>query len=167
MGRRHPRWCVPVKRGAPLKRKTPLRRTPLERVQADLANDKGRVPRNRQVAARRRRDDSQWRSDVMDKRGHRCRACGGDRDVQSDHLIPRAQGGPSIVANGLPLCGPFGRGCHDRKTAHQLKIRREWLDPDQVAWLELEGHTMWLPDGTVAGRHNVLFAAANDTEERQ
>jgi 5-methylcytosine-specific restriction endonuclease McrA len=134
----------------------------MQRVIADLAPASEVTDWQR---AKTRRNDSLWRSDVMDKRGRRCRACGGDRDVQSDHLIPRSQCGPSIVENGTPLCGPFGRGCHDRKTAHRLLIRREWLDPDQVAWLELAGHARWLPDGTVAGRHNVLFAAVNDTEE--
>jgi hypothetical protein len=144
-----------------------MRRRPLEQVSADLDNDRAErqgLPRSNVGSNRNQRNDSRWRSDVMEKRGHRCRACGGDRDVQSDHLIPRSQGGPSIVENGTPLCGPFGRGCHDRKTAHLLLVKREWLDSDQVAWLELAGHAIWLPDGTVAGRHNVLFAAANDTE---
>lgn len=154
-------------RRTPLQRKLPMRRRPLEQVSADLDNDRAErqgLPRSNVGSNRNQRNDSRWRSDVMEKRGHRCRACGGDRDVQSDHLIPRSQGGPSIVENGTPLCGPFGRGCHDRKTAHLLLVKREWLDSDQVAWLELAGHAIWLPDGTVAGRHNVLFAAANDTE---
>lgn len=73
-------------------------------------------------------------------------------------MIPRSQGGPSVVENCVILGGPFGCGCHDRKTAHTLLIQREWLTRAQVWWLEAEGHAWWLPDGTVAGRHCVLFA---------
>lgn len=154
-------------RRTPLQRKLPMRRRPLEQVSADLGNDRAErqgLPRNNAGSNRNRRNDSQWRSDCLAMRGEWCRACGGNVHVQMDHMIPRGQGGPSVVENGLPLCGAFGRGCHDRKTAHLLLVKRGWLDSDQVAWLELAGHAIWLPDGTVAGRHNVLFAAADDTE---
>jgi hypothetical protein len=97
----------------------------------------------------------------MAARGTLCRGCGGREHVQADHLIPRSQGGPSIVANGLPLCGEFGTGkCHVRKTNHELLIKREWLDGDQLDWLKASGNAWWLPDGTVAGRHCRLFAPA-------
>ena len=79
-----------------------------------------------------------------------------------DHVIPRSQGGPSVVENGLPLCGPFGNGCHDLKTAHRLLIEQSMLDVDQIQWLADSGHVWWLPDGSVAGRHCVLFAALNE-----
>lgn len=157
----------PMARRTPLQRKLPMRRRPLEQVSADLNDDtaerQGLPPRHLN-SNRTRRNDSKWRSDCLAERGAWCRACGGTVHVQMDHVIPRAQGGPSVIENGVPLCGAFGRGCHDRKTAGRLKIRREMLDPDQIAWLELAGHAMWLPDGTVAGRHNVLFAALHDTE---
>ncbi|MGH9290289.1 MAG: HNH endonuclease [Acidimicrobiales bacterium] len=86
------------------------------------------------------RGDGGWRGAVLDARGARCRGCGDVADVQADHLIPRSQGGESVVANGLPLCGPWTRlgpagGCHAAKTAHRLLIPRWWLDGDQVAWL--------------------------------
>lgn len=156
-----------MKRGAPLVRKKPMRRRPLEQVSEDLANENaarnGRPPRHL-GSHRNRRNDTQWRNDCLEARGERCRSCGTTMNVQMDHMIGRGQGGPSVLENGLPLCGPFAKACHDRKTAGLLKIRREWLDSDQVAWLELAGHAIWLPDGTVAGRHNVLFAAVNDTE---
>lgn len=122
-----------MKRSQPLVRRTPLR-------------------------AKHRRNDSSWRTECLARRGAWCRACGSSRDLQSDHLIPRSQGGPSIVENGLILGGPFGCGCHDRKTAHQLLIQRAWLDPDQLTWLEQEGHATWGPDGVVSGKHCRLFA---------
>lgn len=106
---------------------------------------------------KRRRNDSTWHNDVIALRGNHCRACGRP-DPQTDHLIARSQGGPSVTANGLPLCGPFAGGCHDAKTAGRLKIRREWLDPDQITWLQEAGHAWWLDDGTVAGAHCGLFA---------
>ncbi|MCA1695668.1 MAG: HNH endonuclease [Actinobacteria bacterium] len=133
-----------MKRGKPLQR-----RKPLNQVAAEL-----RPRRN----TARPRNDSQWRTQCLELRGAWCRACGGARDVQVDHLIPRSQGGPSITQNGLILGGAFGCGCHDRKTAHTLLIQRDWLDPDQIEWLAQEGHARWLEDGTVGGRHCTLFA---------
>jgi predicted restriction endonuclease len=113
-------------------------------------------------ATKKARNDSPWRNEVMQRYGPACVACGTVRHVQADHLIPRGQGGPSVVENGLPLCGEFGRpgwkGCHPAKTDHELLIRKEWLAPEQVAWLEEHGHARWEKDGTVAGRHCWLFA---------
>jgi 5-methylcytosine-specific restriction endonuclease McrA len=110
----------------------------------------------------RRRDDAAWREACLVVRGERCRVAGCPHPwpVQMDHLIPRAQGGPSVVENGLPLCLLH----HQAKTEHRLRIRREWLDPDMTAWLEAEGHARWLLDGTVAGRHCRLFASIQGDE---
>jgi 5-methylcytosine-specific restriction endonuclease McrA len=107
-----------------------------------------------------RRNDAPWRAEVFELRGGYCRvpACGG-RDLQCDHLIPRSQGGPSVVPNGWPLC----RAHHEAKTAHELKIRPEWLDEDQVEWLATEGHATWGEDGEVRGRHRRLFTVRGET----
>jgi 5-methylcytosine-specific restriction endonuclease McrA len=101
-----------------------------------------------------RRNDAPWRSEVFALRGAYCRVpgCVG-RDLQCDHLIPRSQGGPSVVPNGVPWCQEH----HDQKTAHQLRIRPEWLDGDQLEWLAAEGHAVWDETGEVRGRHRRLF----------
>lgn len=89
-----------------------------------------------------------WRAAVLARRGERCRNC-GDPQVEADHLIPRSQGGDDVVENGLPLCGvwsklsPFPGGCHKAKTEKRLRISREMLDPDQIAWLAERGWVRW------------------------
>lgn len=118
---------------------------------------------------RSRRNDGPWRDEVLAEYGASCRVC-GDLNVQADHLIPRAQGGPSIVANGLVLCSEWSvvtpGGCHPAKTAHRLKIDRDWLEPGQIEWLEREGHAWWLADGSVAGRHFKLFRPYRSATEK-
>ena len=107
---------------------------------------------------RRPRTDSAWRAECVARRGSYCRGCGDTRQPQADHIIPRAQGGPSVVENGMILGGPFGCGCHDRKTAHRLLVQRAWLDDDQVQWLAEHGHVTWTASGEPTGRHAFLFA---------
>jgi hypothetical protein len=127
-----------------------------------------RTAKRRASRARQRaRNDAPWRAEVMALRGEQCRACGSTQQVEADHVIERSQCGPSIVENGLPLCGEFGPcQAHLRKTRNQLQIRRDWLDPDQIEWLDRQGHARWDPDdGTVSGRFWKTFApAGNDTE---
>jgi hypothetical protein len=125
------------------------------------------------VSAKRRRNDAPWRNACIALYGDCCANCYAT-GCQMDHMIGRGQGGPSVVENGLPLCGPgsslspFPGGCHQAKTDGKLKIRPEWLWPDQVAWLAENGHATWHPDtGEVSGRHMKVFAddrrAAHDT----
>ncbi len=129
----------------------------------ELANlDSGSVGSQR-MTPRQRRNDSRWAKDCLFRYGPWCRACGDTRHIQVDHLIPRAQCGPSILVNGLILGGPFGCGCHDRKTAHQLLVRREWLTRGQVWWLQGEGHVWWTEDGEVWGHHRKLFAPVGES----
>lgn len=99
----------------------------------------------------RRRNDAPWRLECIAARGNYCRACGHYGDVQVDHIKPRSAGGLSVVENGLPLGGPFSCACHDAKTAHRLKLRRDMLDPDQIAYLADIGWVWWTDDGEVWG----------------
>lgn len=96
----------------------------------------------------RRRNDAPWRRTVENFRGSHCRACGTIRDVQADHVLPRSQGGTSVVENGTMLC----RRHHEQKTNGVLKYEFAWLDADQVAWLAEMGWVTWDGDGKPYGR---------------
>lgn len=103
---------------------------------------------------KRRRNDSSWRRDCLEVRGLWCRSCGTSYGLEIDHLIPRSQGGLSIVENGLLLC----RDCHRKKTEHRMLVDPMWLDEDQLEWLASEGHVMFDEDtGEPYGRHCRLF----------
>lgn len=101
-----------------------------------------------------RRNDGPWRVNCLVKRGAYCRACGSSKHIEVDHIWPRGQQGPSVIENGLPLCGSWGDcGAHDKKTAGVLMIERSWLDEDQIEWLAEQGWVSWSPvDGVVTGR---------------
>lgn len=105
---------------------------------------------------KRRRNDSKWRATCLVRRGAWCRACGTSRDLQCDHMVPKAHLGPSVVENGLILC----RRCHQLKTDHRLLIQRGWLGEDQVSWLRDTGNAVWSPEGVVSGQRCRLFADA-------
>lgn len=45
--------------------------------------------------------------------GYHCGYCGRDRPLQPDHRIPLKRGGPNVIANIIPACGP----CNQRKAA--------------------------------------------------
>lgn len=110
----------------------------------------------------RRRNDAPWRRAVLARYGGVCAACGHGRVeyLECDHLKPRSQGGQSDVENGLPLCGPWGgNDCHARKTAGQLKIRKDWLAADQLQYLRDIGWVWWT-DGEVYGPGRNHFEAA-------
>ena len=130
-----------------------------ERVEAKLRKA---LLDDRPKKRRRPRTDSTWRAECVARRGSYCRGCGDTRQPQADHIIPRAQGGPSVPENGMILGGPFGCGCHDRKTAHRLLVQRAWLDDDQVQWLAEHGHVTWTASGEPTGRHAILFARLVD-----
>ena len=95
-----------------------------------------------------RRNDAQWREDVLAAYGRSCVVCATTRWLQADHVWPRGQGGPSDVRNGLPLCEEH----HRAKTEGRLRIRYEWLAEDQRAFLREAGWVWWDADGLPCGR---------------
>lgn len=115
----------------------------------------GQAP-TRRWPTRAGRNDSVWRAECLETRGAQCRvpSCLRMVDVQVDHLIPRAHGGPSVVENGLVLC----RHHHEMKTNHELLVDPTWLEPDQVRWLSDNGYADWLVDGIVVGTRRRIFA---------
>jgi 5-methylcytosine-specific restriction endonuclease McrA len=95
-----------------------------------------------------RRNDSQWRADVLELRGEYCRSCHTSHWLQIDHIKPRSQGGTSVVENGTVLC----QHCHDLKTRRLIKYYHDWLDPDQHHWLKTIGWVWWDQFGEPHGR---------------
>lgn len=118
------------------------------------------APQKRSRNVQRRRSDGPWRNDVMARRGEVCVSCGTRQHVQADHVWPKGQGGPNDVRNGLPLCGGFGNGCHDRKTAGTIVIEFDWLDDEQRAWLAEVGWVAWDEEGQPYGRGWKHFGSA-------
>jgi 5-methylcytosine-specific restriction endonuclease McrA len=51
------------------------------------------------------------RAACLARDGYLCADCGGPA-TDADHVIPRAAGGPDVLANLISRCGP----CHDRRT---------------------------------------------------
>lgn len=107
----------------------------------------------------KRRNDSAWRAECLEAWGHSCVVCGAT-PVQMDHIMPRSQGGESIVWNGLPLCEPD----HRAKTEHRLLIRPEWLSDGQRAYLRARGWVWWDETGRPCGRGMRSF---DDTADRR
>jgi hypothetical protein len=83
----------------------------------------------------------------MAEYGEMCRACGTTREVQADHMKPRAQGGKNDVANGLPLC----REHHEMKTDSKIKIEYEWLEDSHLRYLAEIGWVRWDDEGEPYG----------------
>lgn len=127
------------------------RRKPLGHAKARGEGDPPPTPRKAGSGRRARRNDAGWRAEVLDRYGRSCVACGTRKNVQADHMMPRSQQGASDPRNGLPLCGPFGNGCHDAKTAGTLQIRREWLAAEQIEFLAAAGWVSWDDDGQTRG----------------
>lgn len=109
-----------------------------------------------------RRNDGPWRAEVIALRGGYCRGCGDTRHVECNHVWPRSQLGPSVVQNGMMLCGAFSLttkgGCHPAVTEGKLLMQKGWLDPDQVAWLQEQGYVWWDENGEPCGRGSRRFA---------
>lgn len=141
-------------RSKPLARKSGLPQTRARNVQTPRSAGKsapeGDTSRNTipPKVTPRRRNDGPWRAEVILLRGGFCRVCWTTRDLQADHVMPRGQGGPSVVENGTVLC----REHHEAKTERRLLYRRAWLDDDQKAWLRDVEWVWWDDDGEVHGR---------------
>lgn len=155
-----------MKPSGPLRRRTPLKRSGT------------RNPRSLKACLDDIRRDIEWRQEVLLIRSPQCRVTAHlmripalyrtpqqrqlvascDGPIEVDHLIPRSPATRWALPNGCPMC----RHHHRLKTEHSLLIAPEWLDPDQLRWLEDEGHAEWLLDGVVVGRHRTLFADGPD-----
>lgn len=107
----------------------------------------------------------EWSRLVRDTRGELCVAVASEYGIcqghhEADHIVPKSQGGPYVVENGAVLCHRH----HEMKTNSELKYRREWLQPDQVAWLAECGWVAWDADGQPYGRGWKHFHPINETE---
>lgn len=133
---------TPLHRGKPLERKSPLlARKPLEartvlrpgtprRAQAAAAA-KGHSaarsfpPRSRKLIDRRDSDHAGAEPVRL------CQRCGTAEDPQRHHRRGKQKGGShrrphtQCPCNGITLCGPGGRGCHQWAHAHPEQARAE------------------------------------------
>lgn len=52
---------------------------------------------------------------VFKRDGYACRQCGARDDLEADHVVPEAKGGPATIENLQTLCGWCNRhkGCRD------------------------------------------------------
>lgn len=139
-------------------------------VPADGKADDAGIPKIRGTKrkTRTRRNDGPWRAECLALRGSACRACGSGEGVEMDHIKPRSQQGPSVVENGLPLCGEFTTNrCHARKTAGTLQFQFEWFDEDQIAWLAEQRWVDWDDDGIPFGEGCRHFAPRHPRHENE
>ena len=123
-----------------------------ERRQQAVQKPVDKPPRSK--SKKQTRNDAPWRRECEAVRGARCRHCGTVGWLECDHIVPRSQGGPSVVENGLLLC----KKAHDEKTASRLLIEFDWLDDDQIAWLAAVGWVAWDQAGQPYGRGCRHFA---------
>lgn len=92
-----------MKRGGPLKRRTPLRRT-------------GRLrSRNPERAARRRERDFGPLAEYV--RGLACASCGAPAPSDPAHVKSRGAGGHATLENGAGNLVPLCRLCHTKQHA--------------------------------------------------
>jgi 5-methylcytosine-specific restriction endonuclease McrA len=122
-----------------------------------IGGDYRPVPKPTKRPKRIRRNDGEWRAGCLVMRGRYCRACAalgivpagpaGGR-LELDHIWPKGQGGPSVVANGLVLCQRH----HEMKTNSEIQIDPAWLDRDQLDWLQEVGWVWWNAAGEPVGR---------------
>lgn len=83
------------------------------------------IDRRRWAVVRRR---------VLERDGHRCKACGRAGRLEVDHIVPLAGGGkPYDMRNLQALC----RGCHIAKTKRENQETAAADYPQQAAWREL------------------------------
>lgn len=73
---------------------------------------------------------TQWRkarAAVLERDGHRCRACGQKHGLDVHHVVMRSLGGSDDVTNLIALC----RDCHTSVHGHVLLLR--WNGQGQPA----------------------------------
>lgn len=120
-----------------------------------------------------RKNDAPWRNQCAEARGLYCRSCGESdpQRLECNHVWPKGQQGPSVVENGMFLCGWRSTvtpgGCHPAVTEARLLMRRDWLDPDQVAWLAEVEYVWWDDKGEVWGRGSRRFAPVRVMKEEE
>ena len=56
--------------------------------------------------------------------GNRCLGCGSSRDLEIDHIVPQAAGGPNCWNNLQTLCRPCNQGKTDRPLDYRSPERR-------------------------------------------
>jgi hypothetical protein len=105
---------------------------------------------------------AEWRTEVMTNAGWCCQGCGwrprnpSEREkLEAHHLIFKSHCEFAYIddpRNGIALCGPWANGCHANVHEARMKIKPEWLRPDELECLRAQG-LFWIdgePVGTLA-----------------
>lgn len=127
-----------MKRGGPIRRRTPLRAT-LEQVRAWERRSRKALPVHRRGTPSELRDAALIRDGGCKMRGvagHGCPPCWGPIDPH--HVLPRGRGGPDELSNLVALC----RAHHDWVHAHPDLSKPLGLlrGPSPLDWECLCGH---------------------------
>lgn len=72
-------------------------------------------------ARKRRPIVGQFKKDLIERHGTRCKICGSDGPINWHHIIPFSCGGPDTVDNIIPLC----EQCHARAHGKALKPQEQ------------------------------------------
>lgn len=72
---------------------------------------------------------SRFRSQVLERDGHRCRKCGATGvELDAHHITPRERmpAGGYVVENGITLCTDAANGCHSKAESAIRDSHGEW-----------------------------------------
>lgn len=76
---------------------------------------------------------SEWRKQIIQRDGKRCKLCGSDYWLEAHHIIYKSQGGERTnPLNGIMLC----KQCHMAIHARTIKFKKSDLHHTQVAYFE-------------------------------
>lgn len=81
---------------------------------------KPRLLAKRKAKATSAKDWRETRVVVLNRDGHRCRACGQKHGLDVHHVVMRSLGGSDDAGNLIALC----RDCHQSVHGHVLILRR-------------------------------------------
>jgi hypothetical protein len=84
-----------------------------------LAEQEERQKANRQK--QKKRIPAGLRTKVFERDGYKCLACGSQKDLRCDHVIPESNGGPMEANNMQTLC----QSCNSKKGAKHIDYRGE------------------------------------------
>lgn len=98
---------------------------------------------------------SEWRKQIIQRDGKRCKLCGSTYWLEAHHIIYKSQGGERTnPLNGIMLC----KVCHLDVHAGKIKFSQKDLHYKQIQYFEEIGAVVWGSNGEIVkGRHHKSF----------